>query len=129
MMLYNPDWKNRPASDDWRSLDNLISWLETKNPNEVYQYSNGLNCMLSQYLKAKGKKGVLVKNKTAIFYKMSKFLFFRWNRRKEHDLPPFFDQIALGSSIDNNRDRVWNFGAALERAKSVRANNTYELAL
>lgn len=36
------------------SLDNLISWLEAKNPEEVYDYSSTYGCLLSQYMRDQG---------------------------------------------------------------------------
>ncbi len=36
------------------SLESLAAWLETKDPNEAYNYISNTNCMLCQYFRAKG---------------------------------------------------------------------------
>ncbi len=42
-MLYNKDW------DDKRSLSAIISWLETKDPQEKYDYLDHGCCLAAQY--------------------------------------------------------------------------------
>lgn len=50
-MLYNPNWKANPIV----SIRGLIAWLETKDPNESYEFwSCDSSCLLSQYLTARG---------------------------------------------------------------------------
>lgn len=36
------------------TLPDLIAWLETKDPNERYDYTDANNCLWAQYLKAQG---------------------------------------------------------------------------
>lgn len=36
------------------SLDGLIDWLRTKDPNEYYRYTDTKGCLLFQYIKACG---------------------------------------------------------------------------
>jgi hypothetical protein len=133
-MLYDPKWGYTPASKDWKSLDNLIAWLETKDPSEKYEYMDKRYCMLAQYLEAQGKTNVLVGTTVvmfadegsrgrSIFGKILSF-FMNKNGKKEHNLPGRFDAIARSADCWGSR----NFGQALSFAKAVRANNTYELA-
>jgi len=48
-MLYNPEWKKEAKEV---SLQDFIEWLETKNPNEAYDYQDKTGmCCLGQYMK------------------------------------------------------------------------------
>ena len=42
-MLYNPKWDTRPILDQW------IDWLETKDPDEKYEWSSIPECACGQY--------------------------------------------------------------------------------
>lgn len=47
-MLQNPNW-NKPSRSDF------IQWLESKDPNEGYNYSNTCgDCLIGQYMTHKG---------------------------------------------------------------------------
>ena len=52
-MLHNPNWdKPKPVPmTDPMSLDDLIAWLETKDPNQSYQFADANNCLLAQWVK------------------------------------------------------------------------------
>jgi hypothetical protein len=47
-MLFDPKWTKvtRPFE---ATLEDLISWLETKKPNESYDYAGGSRCLLGQF--------------------------------------------------------------------------------
>lgn len=48
-MLYNPKWSTTP------SLDGFIAWLETKDPDETYNYLNcDGECVIGRYLGSLG---------------------------------------------------------------------------
>ncbi len=46
-MLYNPHTRVP-------SLESMAAWLETKDPNEEYYWSNSCNCACAQYAEARG---------------------------------------------------------------------------
>lgn len=50
-MLYNPTWKK----DRTRGLDDLLSWLATKNPNETYVYTDPTACPACRYNQSLGQ--------------------------------------------------------------------------
>jgi hypothetical protein len=41
-MLYDPKWSKN-------DLASFVAWLETKNPNETYEFKDPYNCALGQY--------------------------------------------------------------------------------
>lgn len=45
-MLYNPNWKY--------SLEALIAWLETQDPNEVFSFAEPRSCLLTRWLESTG---------------------------------------------------------------------------
>jgi hypothetical protein len=96
-MLYNPNWTTEKSPFD-ASLQELISWLETKDPNETYDYLND-----------HGIEKPYVGGVT-------------WNDcsdsgdRGDHYIPEPFCDIARGSSAYCRDD--WTFGDALARARS-----------
>ena len=51
-MLYDPNWQ-KPKVADVFSLESLIAWLETKDPDAWYSFNNCKGaCMLDQYANA-----------------------------------------------------------------------------
>lgn len=58
-MLYNPKWKPevKDLEYDGISLRAFITWLETKDPNEKYAYSNPWTCATAQYKRCLGFQG------------------------------------------------------------------------
>lgn len=124
-MLYNPNW-NKKKSKDWKSLDNLIAWLETQPADGYYCYTDSGNCMLAQYLRAQGKKAVSVNSMYATFANSWKF----WSYGSSV-LPSGFDLIArrnhrFGDALKDalKMAKTLAAGQALERAKALR--NTSE---
>lgn len=98
-MLYNPKWE--PPKRDIFSWDSLITWLETKNPDEAYCYISGGTCMLAQYFTAVAGKAQYIgvgQVDLRIGDKVS-FLPLGWNRVAE----------TMGHT----------FGEALERARAA----------
>jgi hypothetical protein len=102
-MLYNPKWTSlfhneEPAPQDTgiHSMKSLISWLETKDPEEEYVYANPYGCLLMQYYTSKGLKKV----------KVTPNELFHGNRHQT--LPDGFNQIAMYSC---------SFGGALKAAE------------
>ena len=60
-MLYNRAWKTEHIAEVKPDilpdicLDDFIAWLETKNPNETYDYTNKTGqCCLGQYMADRG---------------------------------------------------------------------------
>jgi hypothetical protein len=82
-------------------LENLIKWLETKPPDERYNYHSCRQCLLAQYLR----------------YSIPEFVSIGvewWSRKGERFSIPnirILDGIAYKGE--------WTFGAALERAKCL----------
>lgn len=112
-MLFDPKWNPSPPTTlDPRSLESLISWLETHHPDTTYRYESISHCLLSQYFRAMGFRDA------SIGY--PNFSYTIGSRREREDLPPFFDSIALGDvSVFDRPDfspRL-TFGAALIRAR------------
>jgi len=99
-MLYNPKWQ---APKPW-TLDHLIQWLETKEGH--YAYTSNGNCMIAQYAKELGYKGVFV-TRERLYYRAFG-LFPIWK-----SLPRYFDSIA---------SRNYTFKEALEMAKAIRTS-------
>jgi hypothetical protein len=97
-MLYNPSWKT-PKTDDVHSLDSLIAWLETKDPDQSYDYFSGVTCLCAQYYRAKGYWFVLAFN-----------IYFSHGLGNATLLPRGFDFIA---SVQPH-----TFGSALKRARA-----------
>ena len=53
-MLFNPEWKKEGHTI---SLDDFIGWLQTKNPDETYNYLDKCgHCCLGQYMSDRGIK-------------------------------------------------------------------------
>lgn len=50
-MLYNKNWNKAVPTTDPMSMDGLIAWLETKPPDEFYQYTDSSKCLLGQWVK------------------------------------------------------------------------------
>lgn len=49
-MLYDPKWEKKTATDPL-SLEGLIAWLETKNPDESYNFHDCKGaCLWDQYM-------------------------------------------------------------------------------
>ena len=106
-MLYNPNWQPRKAPKPW-TLDHLIQWLETKEGQ--YSYIDSRNCMIAQYAKDLGYKGVWV-TADRIYYSP---LGLKWLPVIYKNLPKHFNEIARFSN--------GTFKNALEKAKVIRTS-------
>ncbi len=106
-MLHNPNW-NKPANNI--SMDDFIGWLETKDPNETYDYHNKCGmCCIGQYMAARGI--AWPKNRWEILYKeVCAKIFGRWYGDS---------QFVLVGSL-HNRSENQTFGAVLSRTKAYR---------
>lgn len=98
-MLYDKKWDHRV---DVHSIDSLISWLETKNPEGTYLYQDYGHCLLGQYYAAMGLYRPEV-------YSHGIFYHGPTGNRICENYPPEFDSIALHGGR--------SFGDALKRAK------------
>jgi hypothetical protein len=94
-MLYDPKWSKAP------SLDGFIAWLETKDPNERYDYWNCLTCACGQYASS--------------FSIANPDWIWEW---KDRHLTTELNMIGRGSG----NYEEWTFGAALARALAYRAS-------
>lgn len=95
-------WSNRQRHKTM-TLSGLIAWLDTKQPNEGYNYSDINDCLLSQYFRSRGYIGAFCAPGS-----MSAFGIFVTRR-----VPSALDRVAIV--------RPWTFGAALERARQHRS--------
>ncbi len=86
-MLYDPKWDKGTLLDQW------INWLETKPPEEAYEWRDDPRCGVGQFYGGKGWIG----------------------------LPGFskLDAIARGGGCHSNQ-ADWTFGKCLDRAKRYR---------
>lgn len=92
-LLYNPTW----TKDHKPCLDDLISWLATKDPKETYVYRNCAECLAAQYNDSLGR-----------IYYIPRYFFH---------LGDFDCQME---TIARNGEST--FGAALIRAKQMNSN-------
>jgi hypothetical protein len=89
------------------ALENLIAWLEAQPRFKTYNYFNTRNCMLAQYFKAMGFKGVRV-NPNGLYHGYT----------KTDEYPIEWDKIAKsGFQMFGRR----TFGGALKRARVLEA--------
>ena len=102
-MLFNPIW-NRPKI---LTVEDLVEWLESKNPAEEYVFISLQNCLIAQYLRARGYKNVSVGG-SFFFHKPTGF--FSSVKRPRKNIPPIFNNISTPAPR--------TFGAALERARA-----------
>jgi hypothetical protein len=110
-MLYDPNW-NKPTTDTKKkpgvfTLDGLIAWLETKDPNEKYRYLSIHRCLLAQYFHAKGFRFVSVGPNSMDGLRYGFIPYIK-------ELPPHFDNIAVSCCT---------FGSALAVAKNIRGDH------
>jgi hypothetical protein len=52
-MLFDPKWE-KLAPEELLKIENLIAWLETKDPTVAYSYMEPTSCLLAQYIRASG---------------------------------------------------------------------------
>jgi hypothetical protein len=56
-MLYRPKWDNQASAI---TLEGLIAWLETQDPEQTYDSSDHTVCMVAQFCKTIGVEPPLV---------------------------------------------------------------------
>lgn len=97
-MLYNTNWDAKTKKDLF-TIESLIEWLETKDPNQQYDYCKSNECLGFQYLVY---AGVPVEKADVGF-----------GGRLDEFIPGLHD-ISI-ARYDDSEDR-WSYGAALKRA-------------
>lgn len=104
-MLYNPDWRKNI------SLADFICWLETKDPNEAYDYQNRKgDCCLGQYMKDRGVPWSFLRSpfdKDSGTYAQVSIALFGHELDNQH--------VLMAGQLYNNPSRT--FGKALACAK------------
>jgi hypothetical protein len=90
------------------TLDDLIAWLETRDPNETYDYNDIHGCLLCMYGRARGFD-VTAAGGT----------YFRTADDIEHRV------VSYGTGICGawGERQNWTMGAALSRARAWRASH------
>lgn len=93
------------------TIDNLISWLETKPPDETYVYVSSDDCLYARFLKEHGHPVVHVGG-------------FDWRdaEGQTHSIPENLIYTVANSFEDGNGH---TYGRALERAKRRLADPTW----
>lgn len=86
------------------SLQGLISWLETQDPNTRYDYHNGCNCLNARYFSANGYRKAFVTT-ASISYRQH-----WWSFRRE---------ISLGEGMDVAVRYATTYREALFAAKAI----------
>ena len=99
-MLYNKDWDVK--TKDPFTLDNLIAWLETKDPTMPYSFFYPDSCLIGQWARNVDASAFNMQIEGSLVYKVNE------ERRNLSDFHPIASQES------------WTFGAALERAKALR---------
>jgi hypothetical protein len=98
-------------------LGRLIAWLETKNPNEAYDYCEPRRCVFSQFMQASGYPEASCGSREINFFNFS----------APHLLPDGWNTIAKGVVVSRtDLKKEWTFGEALKRAQKLeraRANH------
>ena len=103
-MLYEKRWEKPEIKADPFSLESLVAWAEKQPAEKEYDFWCD-HCYLAQYFEDHGFKIQMIGTGTVTF-----------KRGKMRDLPPHFNSIAM--------TKPHTFGAALERARKVMANQT-----
>lgn len=99
-MLYNANW-NKPRPNP-KSMAAVVQWLETKNPEQEYDYCDSGECLAAQYNDSIGREYDL-------HWALGKGFFGSFSRRFNT-----FDYRLENVACDYPR----TFGAALERARA-----------
>lgn len=90
--------------DQVLTLDNLISWLETKHPAETYEMADSKICMLAQWLKTIDVDAVSTLGGDSFTYTVL---------GKPYHMPRHFGKVVFSAyDIGGN-----TFGDALKRAR------------
>lgn len=86
-------------------MERFVAWLETMPPEQSYDYCDCKRCLLSQYLRHRGKWSPIVGP-----YSWTNWIL--WSR----PIPEIFNDIAVGRGGSNGGR---TYGAALARARSA----------
>jgi hypothetical protein len=103
-MLFNQS-TGKPKADVL-STASLIAWLEQQVPSDRYNYEDSRCCVLAQYFKAQGYKGVKLMPYMYTYKGLLAVLGYK-------TLPTGWEYVASGDWGGGG----WTFGDALERAK------------
>lgn len=105
-MLHNPNW-DKTANDV--SLDDFIAWLESKDPNESYNYLDRCGkCCIGQYMAARNIAWPIV-GWTPVYKQVCDKVFGGWSFPQTYD-------ILRGPHPGWQQ----NFGAVLQRTKAYK---------
>ncbi len=111
-MLYNKDWDKKPKVP---SLEDFIGWLETKNPEETYDYRDKTGmCCMGQYMADRNIDWVYAHGLgySAVCKKMNPASPYHNGGRD-------FQAVLAGDCFGRGDEPVLTtFGATLERAKA-----------
>lgn len=99
-MLHNPNWDKAKTSP--LLLDNFIAWLQKQPADEKYDWLDSDSCLAAQYSQS-------------------------IDREYGHN-----DILALAGTFSADLENIayarpWNFGAALNRAKALKAMKAKQL--
>lgn len=105
-MLFNQS-TGKPKADVL-STASLIAWLEQQIPSDSYRYEDSRHCVLAQYFKAHGYKGVKLMPYMYTYKGRLAVLGYK-------ALPAGWEHVASNDGWSYG----WTFGKALERAKAL----------
>lgn len=98
-MLYDPNWNKQPGKI---SLESLIGWLETQDPDTEYDWLNPGTCLLGQWLKATGHEN---------YYDISRGI--------TDTRSPFYIKRLAVVALVAERGKETTLGKALKRARKA----------
>jgi hypothetical protein len=106
MMPFDGRVKDYETKPDVFSLEGLIAWLETQNPETKYEYTSPTDCVLCRYFRAHGYVNAIVTRDHLV---------------GERHFPMAMKIAAHGCERWPDRLQfTWNYGAALERARALK---------
>lgn len=110
---------------DRTPLDDLIAWLETRDPGEQYDYYSTRECLLCRYFAARRPGHEMIRvTPNAVFGNLVTYRLFGLVRKTEYfcePLPDHFDAISCqGAEGRDEPARVRTVGGALAWARRVR---------
>lgn len=104
-MLFNPEWEVE-TKPDVLSLENLVAWLETKDPAEHYNFHESNKCVLAQWAESIDPCVDFVIGETSFDYLVNGQMV----------------SLRGFKAIANDGNCKWTFGAALTRARAALAH-------
>jgi hypothetical protein len=110
-MLYDKRWERKLDVD---SLESLIAWLETKDPQATYRYTDTgqdrVGCVLCQYYRAHG---------VPVWAMERNHRRPRPDSRERIPLPEHFNEVAMGGLHRTFSNHYRTFGDALAEARAI----------